>query len=269
VWHGGTEGESDCLRSCYVESLRLAAEHRCRSVALPLISSGHYGYPKDQVLRFAVQTITEFLFEHEMTVYLCVYDRESYTFSRALFEDIQDFLKGADERTVTGRLGALARLSMGMDSMARGPLPCTAQMPTKQMVPDGAPSKDEAQGVSLRDFLKEMDKSFQQMLFELIDESGMSDVQCYKNANVDKRTFSKIKSNQNYKPSKQTAIAFAISLHLDIEQTQALLSTAGFALSRSRLFDNIIRYFILNGNYNIFEINEALFEFDQMLLGSA
>ena len=131
-----------------------------------------------------------------------------------------------------------------------------------------AANVSEASGISLQEYLKQMDQSFQEMLFDLIDQSGMTDVECYKRANVDKRTFSKIKSSKDYKPSKQTAIAFAISLRLDMEATQRLLATLGFTLSRSNRFDKIIQFFIQSANYDIFEINEALFEFDQKLLGS-
>ena len=244
IWRGGLAGESEILRSCYIESLRLATERGCKTVAFPLISSGVYGYPKDQVLKFAIQTITEFLFEHELTVYICVFDRDSYTFSQKLFSDILSFI---DDDEVD-------------DRFSRAPLSASRCAKNVAM-----PSLANHQ--ALEEYLRHRDKGFREMLFELIDRSGMSDVECYKRANVDKRTFSKIKSGKNYKPSKQTVIAFAISLCLTLDETQELLATVGFTLSRSTVFDKIIRFFIQNGNYDIFEINEALFEFDQTLLG--
>lgn len=257
TWRGGSHGESEILRSCYLESLKLAVKHGCESVAFPLISSGAYCYPKDQVLKFAIRTITEFLFEHELTVYICVFDKESYSFSQKLFSDIKafiddDYVEEHDEDFY--------------DRECLMKPECIAE-PTRAPIDAPLASKSTAIGQSLHDFLNEKDKGFREMLFDLIDASGMTDVECYKKANVDKRTFSKIKSNKSYKPSKQTAIAFAITLRLDLEQTQELLATVGFTLSKSTVFDKIIRYFIINQNYDIFEINEALFEFDQMLLG--
>jgi len=263
VWRGGLVGESIILRSCYIESLKLAVKNGCRSVAFPLISSGVYGYPKDQVLKFAIQTITEFLFDHELTVYICVFDKESYSFSQKLFNDIQEFINDEyvdehDEDFYEAFDGSIDEIPMA--KCIQAPMRADAMMPRER-------ETSSAAGKSLREYMKQMDRSFQEMLFDLIDESGMTDVECYKKANVDKRTFSKIKSNKEYKPSKQTVIAFAISLQLDMDTTQELLATAGFTLSRSKVFDKIIRYFIHNGNYDIFEINEALFEFDQTLLG--
>lgn len=265
VWRGGLVGESIILRSCYIESLKLAVKSECRSVAFPLISSGVYGYPKDQVLKFAIQTITEFLFEHELTVYICVFDKESYSFSQKLFSDIQEFINDDyvddhDEGFYEAFDGSIDEMPMTKAKRIQASVCADAIMPRKQ-------ETSSAAGKSLREYMKQMDRSFREMLFDLIDESGMTDVECYKKANVDKRTFSKIKSNKDYKPSKQTVIAFAISLQLDMDTTQELLATAGFTLSRSKVFDKIIRYFIHNGNYDIFEINEALFEFDQQLLG--
>ena len=261
VWRGGHLGESIILRSCYIESLKLAVKSGCQSVAFPLISSGVYGYPKDQVLRFAIQTITEFLFDHELTVYLCVFDRASYSFSQKLFRDIQEYIN--DDYAGEHEEKSLAAFDFCAD---RHLMSGCRQAPAPMMAKSEAPAGSAA-GKSLHEYLNQMDRSFREMLFDLIDESGMTDVECYKRANVDKRTFSKIKSNKDYKPSKQTVIAFAISLQLDLDTTQELLATAGFTLSKSKVFDKIIRYFIHNGNYDIFEINEALFEFDQQLLG--
>ena len=266
VWHGGLVGESIILKSCYIECLKLAVKYNCNSVAFPLISSGVYGYPKDQVLKFAIEVITEFLFEHEMTVYLCVFDRTSYEFSKKLFTEINEFIDDEyveeyDEECIT-RIGdfdfeASEKLVHKECYDARSMMSKTCSMPT-----------GSAADKTLQEYMKAMDKPFAYKLFDLIDKSGMTDVECYKKANIDKKTFSKIKCNpKTYKPSKQTAVAFAIALKLNLEETQDLLASAGLTLSRSFVFDKIIRYFIQKEIYDIFVINEALFEFDQVLLG--
>lgn len=270
VWHGGLQGESIILKSCYLESLKSAVEHGCESVAFPLISSGAYGYPKDKVLKFAIQVITEFLYDHELTVYLCVYDRSSYEFSRELFDDIREFIR--EDKTDFSEYSIRSSRPEPCESTFlcdEEICDCGVGAPICASVP--APKKiksDSVRNKTLKEYLKSMDKPFAYKLFDLIDESGMTDVECYKKANVDKKTFSKIKCNpKTYKPSKQTAVAFAIALQLDLDETQDLLASAGLTLSRSVTFDKIIRYFIQKEIYDIFVINEALFEFDQMLLG--
>lgn len=252
VWDGGKYGERALLKSCYQESLKLARSHKCESVAFPLISSGAYGYPKDQVLKHAVQTISEFLEDNDMLVYLCVYDRTSYEFSKALYADISEFIE-------SNRLDIIE--AAAVKSCKAAPV----------CVESASDEVDEIFSIftreSLHKFLKEKDKGFAETLFDYIDKKGLTDVECYKRANVDKKTFSKIKCKPDYRPSKQTAVAFAIALHLDMDETQHLLGTVGMTLSHSNTFDLIIEYHIRNEVYDIFEINEALFEFDQMLLG--
>ena len=280
-WRGGLLGEDIILRSCYIESLKLAVKHGCNSVAFPLISAGVYQYPKDQVLKFAIQTITEFLFNHELNVYICVYDRDSYEFSHKLFNDIKEFIDdGYVDDHDEDYYDELEKCDIICCDSLDEPIDeeddfFDAAQPLRSHFEDSSVSKSRlpsypssAASKTLHEYMKAMDKPFAYKLFDLIDEKGMTDVECYKKANVDKRTFSKIKGNaKTYKPSKPTAVAFAIALQLNLEETQDLLASAGMTLSRSYTFDKIIRYFIQKGNYNIFEINEALFEFDQQLLG--
>ena len=264
VWNGGHSGERELLASCYRKSLALAKEQQCETVAFPLISSGAYGYPKDQALRVAVDTIGEFLLQHEMTVYLVIFDRAAYQISGKLFADIAEYIDDhyVDEHS-DSRRERLCR--------PKQPLPedlfCHSALMAAPCPPDTS-EENMAAGGCLDDILLELDAGFSETLLKLIDGTGKKDSDIYKKANVDRKLFSKIRNNPDYKPSKATALAFAIALELDLEETKDFIGRAGFALSRSSKFDMIIEYFIKQGVYDIFAINEALFAFDQSLLGA-
>jgi hypothetical protein len=236
--------------------LALAKAHGCESVAFPLISSGVYRYPKDQALKVAIDVISEFLLENEMTVYLVIFDKASYGIGAKLFADIAEYI---EDRYVAAHLD---------DRRARMRIYADVAFSAKRNVSAHEHPVDASCDVGLDAKLKQIDESFSQMLMRKIDEKGMTDAECYKKANIDRKLFSKIRSDVHYKPSKPTALAFAISLELSLAETEDMLRKAGFALSHSNKFDIIIEYFISKGNYNIFEINEALFAFDQSLLGA-
>lgn len=364
VWHDGGHGEAYLLRQCYAQSLKLARRHRCKSVAFPLISAGNYGFPKQLALQIAVDTIREFLEEHEMQVYLVVFSRNSLELSDGLVDKVRSFIDDAyvQEREIAEYSFSVSRdfdfvrerleekptiQEIFPDVAESSPLPSEWELPqadlsefdedsyddavmsngeeeeeestffhsseptglptewalTKEDLSRGtrrpeftqdaaarkayAPKSAKRSSVQLPKFqpkektapspfdagelkqkLKEADAGFSETLLKLIDKSGEKDSDVYKRANVDRKLFSKIRNNPQYKPSKATAVAFAIALELDLEETRDFIGRAGYALSRSNKFDIIIEYFITHERYDIYEINLMLFEFDQSLLGA-
>jgi len=337
----GCLGERELLEDCYRNSLILAKENNCETVAFPLISSGIYGYPKDEALKVATDAISEFLLENEMMVYLVIFDRSSFEIGEKLFKDISTFidehyvaeyerLYPETERPMCSRTAAPRMMSQSpamsgeMSPRFEAPksapplsaAPCRVSMAEEKdvgktkklrdlfknkkakkktetpdistvntevvtnsnsMPTEQSPANpffsgmwsDESYGNrSLEEVLGQIDESFSEMLLRKIDERGMKDSECYKKANIDRKLFSKIRSDANYRPSKPTVIAFAIALELSLDDTKDMLMKAGFALSHSNKFDLIIEFFISKGIYDVFEINEALFAFDQSLLGA-
>ena len=256
VWQDGNQGEEQLLRSCYENALKLAAKHRCRSVAFPLISTGNYGFPRDKALQTAISAFSAFLPEHEMQIYLVVFDRASFQLSEKLFQSITSYI---DENYVASVKQATG--SQAYDRRRRDVEFCESCVLREMPVAASKP-------LSLADMLRQEDAGFTETLLRLIDKTGKKDSEIYKKANLSKQHFSKIRNNPHYKPTKPTAIALALALELDLEETKDLIGRAGYALTNSSKFDLIIRYFIENRNYNVLEINMALYEFDQPLLGA-
>ena len=260
VWDGGSYGEEALLRNCYDNSLGLAVEHGCQSIAFPLISTGNYGFPKDKALQIAISSFSEFLLKHEMQIYLVVFDQTSYKLSEKLFQGVASYI---DQHYVDAWQMATygAPVENRRSIRRRREIDQCETMAMRECAPCAS------KAMSLEDMLKQADAGFTETLLKLIDQTGKKDSEVYKKANISKQHFSKIRNNPNYKPTKPTAIALALALELDLEATKDLIGRAGYALTNSSKFDLIIRYFIEQGNYNVVEINMALYEFDQMLLG--
>ena len=315
IWRGGSHGEREQLISCYRESLKIAERYGCESVAFPVISAGAYGYPKDEAMQVAVDTIRAFLEHSEMTVYLVVFGHEEFVTGTALFREVREYIDDAYARkhlrpnTESLRASlwqrdakqaleleqslmegirkdespdeALAEDSMtaeaDFDTCAPSPsLPKGAAQPAPKKESwfrrgrkprPGAPAA-AMPSPNWEDILAKKDEGFAEALLRLIDEKGMTDVECYKKANIDRKLFSKIRSNTGYRPSKATALAFALALELTYPETEAFIRKAGYALTDSSRFDLVVGYFIRKGYYEVFEINMVLFELDLPLLGS-
>lgn len=313
AWRGGTYGERETVAECYRNCLEKAAYLECGSVAFPLLSTGTYGFPKDEALDIAINEISRFLDDHEMDVTLVVYDRESFALSSELFEDVRSYISDAEairsmplaapgepldasfyteeeemllaseargvapkrSRRVLGSLRRAGRRdnkaerflkAEEIDAESEVVERSTGALYSESELSDAI---DGAAGnKTLEELIRSKDESFQQKLLHLIDASGMTDPEVYKKANIDRKLFSKIRSNEQYKPTKKTAVAFAFALGLNLDQTADLLRSAGMSLSQSSTFDIIIQYCLERGITNIHEVNCILFEFDQMLLGA-
>lgn len=253
VWHGGYSGESEQLADCYTRSLTLAKEHGCESVAFPLVSSGTYRYPKQEALNIAASSISRFLLEHDMTVYLVVYDAKAFMLSKHMFTTIEKYI---DDHYVEEQSLKYQRLS------TRG---------NRREEQIHYPQRDiysiESAKSSLDEVIRQTDESFSEALFRWIDRKNIKDSDVYKKANIDRRLFSKIR-NADYHPSKNTCIALAIALELNLDQIRDLIGKAGYTLTRSSKADLIIEFHILQQQYDIITINEALFAFRQPILGA-
>lgn len=278
IWEDGNHGEEQILSSCYRKSLALAKEHECESIAFPLIATGNYGFPKPLALQIAVREISTFLLENEMQIYLVVFGKEAFALSEKLFKSVSSYIdenyirsKMLDEygtESVYGSQLETRRIRERLKQSNRiheDIYPSQALEECLDMSVGTAVPMDSDDWGQL---LKDLDAGFSETLLQLIDRTGKKDSEIYKKANVDRKLFSKIRNNMDYKPSKTTALAFAFALELDVNETKDFIGRAGFALSHSSKFDVIVEYFLVNRNYNVFELNEVLFAFDQPLIGA-
>lgn len=285
-WHGGRHHEKALLESCYRAALELAKEYNCQSIAFPLISSGIYGYPKEQAFKVAVDTIRAFLLKNEMMVYLVTFDSRSYQIGEKWFDDIASYI---DDHYVEAHIDPRSEQRRYLDEQEYNEAEyddaesneeesqilrssssiwnTEDEKNSRQYSSSSIKRAAHSKGKTLEEALEQIDESFSQMLLRKIDERGMTDAQCYKKANVDRKLFSKIRSDKFYRPSKSTVLAFALALELPLPEMQDMLQKAGFVLSHSSKFDIIVEYFVEKGNYDVYEINEALLAFDQSLIG--
>lgn len=273
-WYDGWRGEAGVLRECYWEALQMARQKGCRSIAFPLIAAGTLGFPGEKALQVATETIHAFLKKKEMTVYLVVYDEKSFRLTQSRFPEVQAFI---EEATQDVRVQAARQMEFEDWEMEEDSAEIWEEADWEDTFAKSAPAPSlscasrfspKASSYELEDLFESMDESFSEMLFRKIEEKGLTDAQCYKRANVDRKLFSKIR-NPKYKPGKTTVVALAIALELPLEETRDLVSKAGYSMTHNNKFDLIIEYCITRKLFDVLQINEILFSFDQSLLGSA
>ena len=266
AWHGGGFGEAEQLASAYHSALKLAAKYHCESVAFPLLSSGNYGYPKEQAFRIAVDTITQYVMEHDLTVYLVLYDRDSLAVSRKLFASVEEYI---DDHYVAQNDESYGSGRRRRESVERRQWRLEEATPMLEAAAAPPPSAAAPMAArSLESLMDNLGESFTTRLLRLIDERGLKDSTVYKQSNISRQHFSKIQCNRDYNPKKKTVLAFAVGLHLSEDETIDLLKSAGYAFSDGSKRDWIVRYCLEHKIYNINQVNTLLFEYDQEQLGA-
>ena len=273
-WDGGDKGEFDILKSCYSKSLRKAAELSCESIAFPLIATGVYGFPKDKALQIAISEISSFLMEDEndMDVFLVVFDKKAFRLSENLFFEIESYI---DEEY------GLSEDELGIARMRRKRERERERLNTRseQEEPKFYTSSSIISPTCTKPFNEDtFDKSkymsdgkeslaFSQKLMDFIIDREMDNAKVYKRANMNRQAFSKILCGSTKKPQKGTVLALCLALKLDIDESEELLASADLALNPMDNRDNLVRDCILNGQYDIFEVNNMLFVCNLETLG--
>ena len=249
IWRGGNNNEFDTLKNAYKNSMELAKKLKCKSIAFPLMATGSNGFPKDKALQIALSTIQEFLIDNEMKVILVVFDQKAFVLSGKLTNKIKAYI---DENYV-GQANE-------REYKYRNRFHSTARYNEIEEEYDGAVCFSQEETVKLASIaIEPIDKTFQEKLFEIIDARGLQGKDVYKNY-ISKQVYSKLQSDKYYQPSKTTALALCLSLHLNVDKTEELLKSAGYVLSPSSLSDMIIKACIVNKEYNLVIIDTYLFE---------
>ena len=254
-WEGGNKGETDLLQACYDKSLQLAAEHKCKSIAFPLLATGTYGFPQKLGIEIAVSSFTRFLEEHDMEIFLVVFGQKSVKISGELGEKVASFI---DDEYVAEALSEEYRYEGVPDEgIESRPLFSSAAMAGSAPLEKKASKK----AGSLDDVIKGIYKeSFEKHLQKLINKKGLKNSEVYAAANISKQYFSKLIKGQ-VKPSKEKVLALAVGLQLNMDETVDFLKLAGYALSPISQTDAVVEYFIEHEDYNVLKIDIVLFDY--------
>ncbi len=266
LYTDGRQGEEALLRGCYRKVLDLAEEHGCRSVAIPLLSAGAYGYPLEEAYRIAASTVRDWMSgadDSDLDITLVLYEKGAVELGKALEEEVRDYI--TDSYT-EGQREALKEHYDYPTAFRANRRPSRAEAPAP--VP-----QEEQMAMSVcweagdeADYA-DVDLSFAEMCEWWCRKKGLKKGQFFSASNISRATFSNIKLHPDRAPKKNTVLACAVGLKLDIDQAKDLLMRAGMIFSRHYPTDRLVEDCIRDGCWDIDEINFRLYEMDLMVLG--